>query len=99
MPKIRKKSDLPQKICLECGFTFIWRKKWERSWSDIKFCSERCKKSFKSKKLVKKLFEDLGPRFKNRPGGYLRILKSGCTLGDASPQAYVELTEKSAPTN
>ena len=53
----------------------------------------------RSKKLVKKLFEDLGPRFKNRPGGYLRILKSGCTLGDASPQAYVELTEKSAPTN
>ncbi len=50
----------------------------------------------RSKKLVKKLFEDLGPRFKNRPGGYLRILKSGYNLGDASPQAYVELTEKSA---
>ena len=53
----------------------------------------------RSKKLVKKLFEDLGPRFKNRPGGYLRILKSGYTLGDASPQAYVELTEKSVSTN
>ncbi|MDA9670910.1 DUF2256 domain-containing protein [Paracoccaceae bacterium] len=53
MPKMRKKSDLPQKVCLECGFTFIWRKKWERSWSDIKFCSERCKRSFKNKKLVK----------------------------------------------
>jgi large subunit ribosomal protein L17 len=49
----------------------------------------------RSKKLVKKLFEDLGPRFKNRPGGYLRILKFGHTLGDASPQAYIELTEKS----
>tara|TARA_B100001564_G_scaffold338837_1_gene331012 strand:- start:2881 stop:3234 length:354 start_codon:yes stop_codon:yes gene_type:complete len=47
----------------------------------------------RSKKLVKKLFEDLGPRFKNRPGGYLRILKAGSNMGDASPQAYIELTE------
>ena len=45
-----------------------------------------------SKKLVKKLFEELGPRFKNRPGGYLRILKAGNNLGDNSPQAYIELT-------
>tara|TARA_B100001175_G_scaffold284014_1_gene264159 strand:+ start:33 stop:440 length:408 start_codon:yes stop_codon:yes gene_type:complete len=48
----------------------------------------------RSKKLVKKLFEDLGPRFKNRPGGYLRILRFGYNQGDASPQAYIELTEK-----
>ena len=47
------------------------------------------------KKAVKKLFEDLGPRFKNRPGGYMRILKHGFKKGDASPKAYVELTEKS----
>ena len=46
-----------------------------------------------SKKLVKKLFEELGPRFKNRPGGYLRILKAGNNLGDNSPQAYIELTD------
>ena len=48
----------------------------------------------RSKKLVKKLFEDLGPRFKNRPGGYLRILRFGFKLGDSSPKALVELTEK-----
>ena len=53
----------------------------------------------RSKKLVKKLFEDLGPRFKNRPGGYLRILKFGHSLGDASPQAYIELTEKPKTMN
>jgi len=47
------------------------------------------------KKAVKKLFEVLGPRFKNRPGGYMRILKHGFKKGDASPKAYVELTEKS----
>ncbi|MFL2764687.1 MAG: DUF2256 domain-containing protein [Rhodobacteraceae bacterium] len=51
---MRKKSDLPQKICGVCGLPFVWRKKWERSWLDIKFCSERCKKSIKSSKLVKK---------------------------------------------
>ena len=45
------------------------------------------------KKIVKKLFEVLGPRFKNRPGGYLRILKKGNKLGDASPVAYVLLSE------
>ncbi len=45
------------------------------------------------KKVVKKLFEVLGPRFKSRPGGYLRILKKGYRLGDASPVAYVLLSE------
>ncbi len=45
------------------------------------------------KKTVKKLFEVLGPRFKSRPGGYLRILKKGYRLGDASPVAYVLLSE------
>ena len=48
----------------------------------------------RSKKVVKKLFEDLGPRFKNRPGGYLRILRFGFKIGDSSPKAYIELTEK-----
>tara|TARA_B100000035_G_scaffold298953_1_gene293187 strand:+ start:2350 stop:2703 length:354 start_codon:yes stop_codon:yes gene_type:complete len=45
------------------------------------------------KKVVKKLFEVLGPRFKTRPGGYLRILKKGYRQGDASPIAYVLLSE------
>jgi len=53
----------------------------------------------RSKKIVKKLFEELGPRFKNKSGGYMRILKFGYKLGDASPQAYVELTEKSSLSN
>jgi len=45
------------------------------------------------KRIVKKLFEVLGPRFKTRPGGYLRILKKGHKLGDASPVAYVLLSD------
>jgi large subunit ribosomal protein L17 len=43
---------------------------------------------------VAKLFEDLGPRFKSRPGGYLRILKSGYRAGDAAPMALVQLVEQ-----
>ena len=46
---------------------------------------------------VGKLFNDLGPRFKARPGGYLRILKMGFRAGDAAPMALVMLTDKTAP--
>jgi len=45
---------------------------------------------------VGKLFNDLGPRFKARPGGYLRILKVGYRAGDAAPMALVMLTDKAA---
>lgn len=47
---------------------------------------------------VGKLFSDLGPRFKARPGGYLRILKMGFRPGDAAPMALVMLTDKAAAT-
>jgi hypothetical protein len=39
-----KKSNLPSKICLQCNRPFSWRKKWERDWEEVKFCSEACKK-------------------------------------------------------
>lgn len=38
-----KKQHLPDKICLQCQRPFTWRKKWERDWENVKFCSERCK--------------------------------------------------------
>ena len=43
---------------------------------------------------VGKLFGELGPRYKDRPGGYLRILKCGYRPGDKAPMAYVELVDR-----
>ena len=43
---------------------------------------------------VGKLFNELGPRFKDRPGGYLRILKIGYRAGDAAPMALVQLLDQ-----
>ncbi len=48
----------------------------------------------RDREIVGKLFDDLGPRFKNRAGGYLRILKMGFRPGDSAPRALVQLVER-----
>ncbi len=48
----------------------------------------------RSKATVGKLFTELGPRYANRPGGYIRILKCGERAGDKAPMAYVELVDR-----
>lgn len=51
-----------------------------------------------NKEITKKLLNELGPRFEERPGGYTRILKKGRRLGDRAEMAYIELVEaQSAP--
>lgn len=50
----------------------------------------------RDRQAVVKLFNELGERFANRPGGYLRILKCGFRVGDNAPMAYVELLDRPA---
>ena len=47
--------------------------------------------------VVSKLFNELGPRYRERPGGYLRILKMGYRAGDSAPLALVELVDRPQP--
>ena len=51
----------------------------------------------RSKEAVGKLFTDLGPRYQERPGGYIRILKCGFRAGDNAPMAFVELVDRPIP--
>ncbi len=48
----------------------------------------------RDREMVTKLFNELGPRYQSRPGGYLRILKCGFRAGDNAPMAYVELVDR-----
>ncbi len=48
----------------------------------------------RDREIVSKLFDDLGPHYKSRPGGYLRILKCGFRKGDNAPMAYVQLVDR-----
>ncbi|NKB61205.1 MAG: 50S ribosomal protein L17 [Gammaproteobacteria bacterium] len=48
----------------------------------------------RDREIVGKLFDDLGPHYKARPGGYLRILKCGFRDGDNAPMAYVQLVDR-----
>ena len=48
----------------------------------------------RDREMVVKIFNDLGPRYANRNGGYLRILKYGFRVGDNAPMAYIELMDR-----
>ena len=51
----------------------------------------------RDREIVAKLFNELGPRYKARPGGYTRILKMGFRVGDNAPMAFVELVDRPVP--
>ena len=53
----------------------------------------------RDREVVTKLFNELGPRYKNRAGGYLRIMKCGFRSGDDAPMAYVELVDRPEPVS
>ncbi|CAA9417287.1 MAG: hypothetical protein AVDCRST_MAG15-1958 [uncultured Rubellimicrobium sp.] len=43
MPKMKKKADLPRKVCPVCGRPFVWRKSWAKVWDEVVYCSDRCR--------------------------------------------------------
>ncbi|MFS4439542.1 DUF2256 domain-containing protein [Paracoccaceae bacterium GXU_MW_L88] len=45
MVKMRRKGDLPSKICATCGRPFAWRRKFAKDWDAVKYCSERCRRN------------------------------------------------------
>jgi large subunit ribosomal protein L17 len=51
----------------------------------------------RDKEVVGKLFQEIGPRYVERPGGYTRILKCGFRAGDNAPMAYIELVDRPQP--
>ena len=53
----------------------------------------------RDREIVVKLFAEIGPRYAQRPGGYLRILKCGFRVGDNAPMAFVELVDRPEPTD
>ncbi|MEM9546064.1 MAG: DUF2256 domain-containing protein [Bacteroidota bacterium] len=50
-----KKINLPTKICPVCDRSFAWRKKWEKNWNEVKYCSERCRRNKSALKQNKQL--------------------------------------------
>ncbi|MFN9719719.1 MAG: DUF2256 domain-containing protein [Planctomycetota bacterium] len=44
---VHQKANLPEKICEHCQRPFAWRKKWARDWDQIRYCSDRCRRSAK----------------------------------------------------
>ncbi|MFO1116611.1 MAG: DUF2256 domain-containing protein [Beijerinckiaceae bacterium] len=42
---MRRKGDLPQKVCAVCGRPFAWRRKWAKVWDEVRYCSDRCRAS------------------------------------------------------
>jgi hypothetical protein len=44
MPKHVKKGDLPRKVCERCGREMVWRKALAKTWDEVKYCSEKCKR-------------------------------------------------------
>lgn len=48
MAKMIRKADLPTKTCPACTRPFAWRRKWERDWANVVYCSERCRRAAKT---------------------------------------------------
>lgn len=45
MPGMKRKVDLPTRTCASCGRPFAWRRKWKRVWEEVRYCSDRCRRT------------------------------------------------------
>ena len=43
MARMTRKADLPTKTCATCGRPFAWRRKWAKTWDEVRYCSDRCR--------------------------------------------------------
>ena len=48
------KQNLPQKPCVQCGRSMVWRKAWEKNWETVKYCSDRCTSEAKRARVNQK---------------------------------------------
>ena len=48
MPPMRRKGDLPTKVCATCGRPFTWRKRWAKVWDEVRYCSDACRRQARS---------------------------------------------------
>jgi hypothetical protein len=53
-----KKQNLPNKTCIVCQKPFTWRKKWEKVWDEVKYCSDKCRMESKILPQISKIFTD-----------------------------------------
>ncbi|NBC96434.1 MAG: DUF2256 domain-containing protein [Deinococcus-Thermus bacterium] len=54
MGRARSKADLPTKTCVHCGRPFTWRRKWARDWTEVRFCSRRCRSEARRRRATRR---------------------------------------------
>jgi len=62
MPRHVKKTNLPQKDCVTCGRPFTWRKKWEKVWDEVRYCSDRCRRERPKSTSSRQIWKSVQPR-------------------------------------
>ncbi len=85
LPKAKEIRPLAERVITRGKQGTIHARRWALRWLG-------------SRDLVKKVFDDIAPRFAERPGGYLRIVKLGPRPGDGAEMALIEMVEKGADT-
>lgn len=81
------KVQLEEKICVNCGLAFSWRKKWEKDWNQVKYCSQRCKKGGGKELLKSEILQLLKQR------GFQKTICPSEILSDSDKKNKTKLEE------